>query len=664
MSNGFRKIKGNGYPINNIQGMNMNYDNEWFLTKDQYINDIADQMNFESGKVLLISDVGTGKTHNFVGRSYVLLIAPLISIVQSVNEKNDGQQAETWNSRVAKVLNAKDKTIFSDQILVIDECHGMYQDFSFKEMVINDIMKIIPYFKGIVFMSGTIKPEWLSAIHFDRIYRVHKASEARKEITQYICMSDMKTALEQRILASKGQRKAIALVNDVDLCNRIQRQYGPKALVVCSDLKNDKLVQQFYKSKAMTFKGVIDGEYVEHDYSLIIGTDSIREGLSIEDKLEEVDVFVYGSTPPETIEQFSNRFRNVSRIKNVHYLTHDVPHRDSVDFNIDALRRDVTDFCQIVNYRFDNFESETYRDIFKNNYGKDLRPFGLVMNRNTGQYEVNEIFIDAEHYKHREEQYRCDSNLFKEVITNEYGFHVNMFEVLDVAKKDSDEQKLDMKKHREADKLARIEMLESLIENFNNGSFEVCGINDEYDYVRTAIGKLISDGGLKPVDIERVIRGYITDKNFIAKVWVDSKHITNDTSMRDFIRNYIEANQYNENFSKNDLAVLTINVIQKVCKELFLNDEKLMANHTIWKAYIEYSESSFCLVLKRNKAKEVIEQYIQLDSKQVRVDGERERLYSVKDYSLTSIVLDGVKVTEPELLAAVDFRKRLAALRA
>ena len=116
------------------------YNKEWVLAPNQYLSDIAHEMDFSTGVVLLQADVGTGKSHYFSQLDNYHFIAPLLSIVLSIS----GKDVSTWNSKVSQVLNANDKSIYKTQTLVIDECHGLYTDFSYKEAVINDLMKLIP----------------------------------------------------------------------------------------------------------------------------------------------------------------------------------------------------------------------------------------------------------------------------------------------------------------------------------------------------------------------------------------------------------------------------------------------------------------------------------------------------------------------------------------
>lgn len=635
------------------------YTQEWVLTQKEYLSDIADEIDVSTGVTLLISDVGTGKSTYFSQLDDVHFIAPLVSIVSSI----EGKDVSTWNRKAAQVLHAQDKSIFKTQTLVIDECHGLYTDMNYKESVINDIMRMIPLFKSVVLMSGTTREEYLSSVEIDRVYRVRKPSKARKELHQHIVLNDMKKAVEQGILLSKGT-KGIALINDIELCKRIQRQYGEKALVVSSEVKNDPKVQQFYKSKSMTFDGMIDGEYVKHDYDLIIGTDSIREGLSIEDSLERVNVFIYQSRDPDSIEQFTNRFRNVSDLKIVHYYTNDHTHIDAKPFDIEALKNDSDLFCKIVNYRFDSFETEIYKNIYRNNYGSDMKGSGIIYDKALEKYVVNSIFIDWQYYKHREKQYRNDMNLFTEVMSQEYNFVFAMPDVVQVNKDDARELKADLKKAQEATKAEYVEVLQGLAEDFDTGDFRKSGESEDYDVVRESVNKLLKNG-LRPEDVRKVIEGVIADKDFIKKVWSDNNYIEHDNAMRKFIQDYVSANNITGEFDKATLEALVSQVVQKVLKDLFMRDVQIMAANVVWKQYVENSNGT--IVIKKGKSKEILQKYIRIDSQRRRMQGDKAMFYWIVDYTLSGIVLQKsvpLEVrSEPELLPMMDFKAKLAVLR-
>lgn len=151
---------------------------EFTLTPNQYITDIAHEMELKDGINLIIADVGTGKSFYFSKLTNTAFSAPLVSIVSSI----DGTNVQTWNALVARFHATSDKSTFKNETLVIDECHGFYTDYSYKSSVIRDLVAIFPYFKSVILMSGTIKKEYLNSVQIDRVYRVRKPSQATKEV--------------------------------------------------------------------------------------------------------------------------------------------------------------------------------------------------------------------------------------------------------------------------------------------------------------------------------------------------------------------------------------------------------------------------------------------------------------------------------------------------
>jgi hypothetical protein len=116
------------------------------------------------------------------------------------------------------------------------------------------------------------------------------------------------------------------------------QRYGEKALVVNADEKANDDVLELYATRLMGDK-----------WDIIFGTNSIREGLSIEDRLDEVDIIVYGHTDPDVIEQFSNRFRNVCGVKHVHYFIPNSVVRELEDFDIENFTNSAMRFSEVIN---------------------------------------------------------------------------------------------------------------------------------------------------------------------------------------------------------------------------------------------------------------------------------------------------------------------------
>ncbi|MCS2164613.1 hypothetical protein [Scandinavium manionii] len=629
----------------------MNYTNEWFLSPEDRISNIAHEMLLDNGVTLIIADVGTGKSYHFAKQPNVIFSAPLLSIVGSI----EGLNVCTWNSIVRQVYATEDKSIYNSKTLVIDECHGIYTDFSYKASVIRDLISIFPYFRAVVLLSGTTKQEYFSSVQIDRVYRVHKPQAAIKEIKSYYYDKNSKAALESLILSRKGKRKAIALVNDIKLCKRIAAKYGDKALVVSSEVKEEDNVREFFASRQMTIDGVKDGVQYKHDFDLIIGTDSIREGLSIEDEVEAVDIFIYGHTDPDGIEQFCNRFRDVAEVKTVHYI---VPVRDSNeinDFSVETYTNDAVKLSGAITEAYRGFTNDNFRDHFRTQYSQDIKGSHIKYERETDSFIVDKLSIDAAYSEHRAIQVKCDPMLF-EMRMMDYDFCTVPATLISGDSEVADEIRTDMETiKREQDK-QREEVLSSLIESYSTGKFTYTGIYEEYDALRESIDKLLKVG-LKYSQIEKVIEGTIEDKAFIGKVWSDYNYVDEETNIRNDILIYIAKYCPDDTLNLMDLYIISNLIVKKVLTELFQGDNSAMIKNRQWKKTLTYRAGE--LVVKDGMEAKVINRYITLGERirkrvtkdtpeQLRflLELRKQDLYAVYPVKFTS--LSGIEIEKPD----------------
>ncbi len=257
------------------------YDGEWFLEQDEYISDISHEMDFNSGINLLIADVGTGKTVHWTKQKNVKFVAPLTSIVDSMSDTNSLTKGNvgTWN-QIEGIINTKDKSIFKNTTLVVDECHGLFVDYGYKSRTINRLINAFCEFKSVILMSGTVEADHFSSIEFNKVYRVHKPSQAQKFIRTVFCTKKDDVVINH---INSLTNKTIVLMNNKDLCEVTAGRINRKSLVVNADVKKTPEVQTFFKNKTM---GSLE---------VIIGTNSIVEGLSIEDELTDVDIVIWGN---------------------------------------------------------------------------------------------------------------------------------------------------------------------------------------------------------------------------------------------------------------------------------------------------------------------------------------------------------------------------------
>ncbi|HGH4750336.1 TPA: hypothetical protein ACJIXE_004258 [Serratia marcescens] len=644
------------------------YNGEWTLNQNEYLNSVVGQMDLSSGITMIIADVGTGKSHYFSRLPDVFFIAPLVSIVKSI----DGLDVSTWNAKVAQVLSNPNKSEYASKTLVVDECHGLYTDFSYKGKLINDLVKIFPYFKSVILMSGTTDAQYINSVQIDRVYRVRKPSVAMKEIKTYIYDTKGKAVLESLVMASKGKRKAIALVNNVDLCNQVAKSYGSKALVVSSDVKDRDEVVEFFNSKRMTD--------ASHDYDLIIGTDSIREGLSIEDDLDEVDIFIYGHTDPDGIEQFCNRFRNVTASKTVHYIVPTTPAIAFKPFDVVSHTDDARNMAERITDAYRGMSTEHFKEHFRTQYSQDLKGSQLRYNKEQDIFEMNLVSIDAYYYEHRKSVYRHDVIEFQSKLMD-YDFNYVPPVVVSGNEQLAEEIKEGLRAIKDERKREREDVLSSLVESYSTGKFKYSG-QEEYDGLRESIDKLLKVG-LKTEQIEQVVNGYINDESFISKVWSDYNYVDERTNIRNMILYYIAKECPMDELNMIDLYALSGMIVEKVLKEVFNGDALAMMKNTHWKGVLTFEGSR--LVAKEKCQTKIINRYITLDKpvrKRVTADVlktpigailqmrkvDRYYVYPVKHTSVSGIEIDKNSLADAEVQREVqnviDMKYALLALRA
>lgn len=204
------------------------------------------------------------------------------------------------------------------------------------------------------------------------------------------------------------------LINDKAVCNQLAERYGDDALVVNADEKANDEVLELYRTRKMG-----------NQWSVIFGTNSIREGLSIEDIQDEVDVFIFGHTDPDVIEQFSNRFRNVGYVKHVHYFIPNTEVREIADFDISGFTASAQRFADVINTFYNSDDnSEQYKEYLRSAYHEEVKGSHLKYDKELDSFIVNSISIDAEYYSHREKQAVLDPVLFAERMMG-YDFNVN-----------------------------------------------------------------------------------------------------------------------------------------------------------------------------------------------------------------------------------------------
>ena len=534
------------------------FNKKFTLQSDEYLSGIIGQMEIERGVTCIVASVGSGKTTDFVNKPNTVIAAPLISIKQSEIDKG-AMNIYTWQAVVLKVMATADKGEFRNTTLVVDESHGLYMDFNYKPGVIRELIGIFKYFKAVIVMSGTLDPNHITSFPIDRSYSVYKPQRATKVLDSYIYTKNGLAALEAFIQARKGQRKTLVLLNNKVMCDEFAKKYGAGALVVNADEKANDDVLELYATRLMGSK-----------WDIIFGTNSIREGLSIEDDLDEVDVIVYGHTDPDVIEQFSNRFRNVSGVKHVHYFTPNGLVKEIADFDMDSFTDSAKRFGDIVNeFYSDDANDEQYKDYLRTAYHEEAKGSNLRYDKESDSFIVDFISLDSEYYNHRKKQVQFDPILFEEKMMN-YDFSLNPKCFIDgdsdIAQSLKDAKKATMDRRNKE----REERLSSITESFSTGNFHHTG-DEEYDYIVDSIKKLITKG-LTNEQIKLVVDGVCDDKNFIRRVWSDYNFVDIDTSIRNQLLHYIAKECPDDELTPVDTYIMANLAMKHTLTEFFRGD--------------------------------------------------------------------------------------------
>ncbi|MBF8474307.1 hypothetical protein FMJ45_25585 [Klebsiella michiganensis] len=593
------------------------YDGEWTLGEGEYLSDVSHDMDFTSGVNLLIADVGTGKTVHWTQQENVKFVAPLTSIVASIGDVNsltDGDVG-TWN-QIESIIREKDKSKFKELTLVVDECHGLFVDYGYKSKTINRLIDTFKYFKSVVLMSGTVEADYYSSIKFNKVYRVRKPSKAKKTVRTFFCTKKDEILIDW---INSLTNKTIVLINDKDLGSVVSSKINRKNLVVNADVKKTDEVNSFFKNKAMG------------DYEVIIGTNSIVEGLSIEDELNDVDIVIWSDLVPERIEQFCNRFRNVSNSKNVWYFVDRRKVEIIDDYKRSEVLEDAHNLCVGLQKVYEDIQNETLQRSF-------IRQFGGEMARDLvyfheGKFNVSFTGIDYEYSEYREKQYRNDFSMFAGKLT-EYGYDVLYPISVDGDEKNAEE----IKEAKAVVKAERIESrkqeLESLISDIDTNTVkEENEASDLYNSTYESIQKLLARG-MDKKQVSYAISEYIEDEKFFAKAHEDAEYFETGNTIREMIID--EVNGKNEITSEEKTAIAD-KIAIKVLREYFNNDIDEMVKSRSWGKWITKNENNI-QVSSSSSATKILMQYIKLgESKKVSRNGVKIRVTMIQALSRTGL---------------------------
>ncbi|MEX2941375.1 DEAD/DEAH box helicase family protein [Serratia fonticola] len=612
------------------------YDTDFTLKPTQYLSDVIEQVEFKDGFNLLIADVGTGKNHYFSKLKRTKLVVPLCSIVEQSgsNNKLEDNNVATWNQIITMMKKPEECKQWD---LVIDEAHGMISDYGYKSKTISVLIEACSMFRRVILMSGTVRPEYFNGFDFETIHRVRKPSTEKKQIQTYICKSKEESLLND---LRETKNKAIVLMNDKDLGKTIGERSRKNYMLVNADLKNEPEVLNLYRTGVMG------------DYDCIIGTNSIVEGLSIHDNHDEIDVFIWGDTDPDRIEQVTNRFRNIKNVRNVRYYVDSKPCLGKIEDNV-KLRIELAQNLAEANTKY---LSVLFTDEARNSHIRQYRDESLqaAVYYDDGEFRVNYSTIDYDSQLIRQHNAFNDYGIFSNRLI-EYGYDVfyPIWRNEQTAEKEQIEK--DVKEVKAKREQQRYADLMQLAYDFESD----CLASDyslEYDAIKDVVLNML-DGGLKKQDVGSVIGGIIKQNDYIQKVWTDIKHVDTGKSIREFVSKEVKKSLVHKKekdyLLSQDAVRIAKLVTEKVLEEFYQGDLDAMLANENWASDIQKvpngGNNSFNIIddplgtfeVKGKRASAIINRYICLGGSVKRqCEGERNRAFEVLHYSLTGLEFD------------------------
>lgn len=361
------------------------------LNDEQRFSEIAPRIQWEDGINLLISDCATGKTYYWVDIANSVMVVPYTTITaqnvrEGQKENNIFGGVATYN-QVKKLLDDKDNHAkYKEMTLVVDEGHVMYADAGYRANEIRDVRRAMKLFKSVVIMSGTIRPEHFSDLDIKKVVRVTKHYSFEKLIRTYRVRDTVAYSIGK---IRDTTNKALVLVNNKDDINDIIAAIPNKKFInINRDTKRSSEVKEVISDKLCA------------DYDVIIGTQSIVEGVSFEDELEEVDVIII-DTPEspfstERIEQVSNRWRRACKINVYHYIikSKNVENEFPTYMETDCYICIANENMRIVNLKFSRCKTKKEKDSFINTYKHTEKKEFITFDYYSGEYVVDYIMID------------------------------------------------------------------------------------------------------------------------------------------------------------------------------------------------------------------------------------------------------------------------------
>lgn len=649
-------------------------------------NTIAGALNNEIH--LLIAPTGSGKSYSAINTLKTNNIKSLFILPNSANVEQVMREYNipgaygdlsskdallggdvvvmTWD----KVSQLTDVDL-SEYIIIIDEIHQTYTD-TYRIKAIKGLYEISSRCKGRIDITAT--PNKLDFMVYNSITEYKQLNQTQYSVKLYNDV-DTKTIID---ILNKSKSGAL-LMNDSKELKYISHMLNKKSDIITSETKeHSKLYDEIMQLSTM-------GEY-----KVMLNTTTIVAGVNIKNP-DITDIVIVGMKDIGTIKQYVARFRDLKNC-NIHI------------FNTYKEENNVYEAEWLIeeNLKKATMLADTYNIICQGNtefstFGLDINPINLdtniFFNKETGRYEVDEMFIRSQVYKRYYSNRTIES--FK-VLLEEYFTDIEVITDIKIdgdVTKDKIIYKAELKKSKEEAIEALSEHKKILVgyddikkdkrpyalmeyQNLNNLSMDQC----QKEYLKYGIHELIADNSLKsPINL---YSKYVLENSFSTDLSWRLAHTGNRKRGSIFAKIntlvYKELKEEHPNVFKNDYS-LEVRVY-----EWLINEFKIGMSYT--SEHLEVLAEAFKITFGDNwaltpkKIGEILNQIYNIDSSQIKsvnpvetlfyrniiptalTEGKKTKINTIKsNIEISDIKADiGIIETDKSLDMAIARRKQKA----
>ncbi|MCK8825489.1 DEAD/DEAH box helicase family protein [Fuchsiella alkaliacetigena] len=284
-----------------------------YISQDQ----IEMVMTDDSDKILMTAPTGSGKTYSTIkhgqrNNSKIIFLSPYYTTTKQTSKQYDavgyyGNKVVNLTGKERLIVATYDKAqAISKQVepgeytVIVDEAHNLISQYGFRAKAMAGVDELQKLAKKLIHITAT--PFGLES-NYDKIYNYTNNRSFNKA-------NIVNTSKVEKLISTVVDNKK---VNKLDLI-RIQSKKGQQKiknnLIKLGDYSADEiLILNSDLKESEDFRMLVEQERIKDDYSLLITTSLIDDGVNI--KNENINnIYFFNSLDINALLQFPSRCRN------------------------------------------------------------------------------------------------------------------------------------------------------------------------------------------------------------------------------------------------------------------------------------------------------------------------------------------------------------------